>query len=68
MLSKQALSHLVEGVVLGLLVWRGRARLAFAKEYGGELMHPSERGKGKNWSQWKKGTYKPKSKGPYDFS
>jgi hypothetical protein len=39
----------------------------FSKEFGGELMHPSERGKGKNWSQWKKGTYKPKSKSPYDF-
>jgi hypothetical protein len=42
--------------------------IAFAKKYGGELMHPSERGKGKNWSQWKKGTYKTKPKGPYDFS
>jgi hypothetical protein len=34
----------------------------FCKQFGGELMHPSERGKGKNWSQWKKGTYKPKPK------
>jgi hypothetical protein len=31
-------------------------------------MHPSERGKGKRWSQWKKGTYKPKPRSPYDFS
>jgi hypothetical protein len=31
-------------------------------------MHPSERGKGKNWAQWKKGTYKPKPPSPYDFS
>lgn len=40
----------------------------FRKEFGGETMHPSERGKGKNWSSWKKGTYKPKPKRPYDFS
>jgi hypothetical protein len=39
----------------------------FRKEFGGEAMHPSERGKGKNWSQWKKGTYMPKPKRPYDF-
>ena len=39
----------------------------FSKEFGGEPMHPSERGKGKNWSQWKKGTYMPKPKWPYDF-
>ena len=39
----------------------------FSKEFGGEPMHPSERGKGKNWSQWKKGTYMPKAKGLYDF-
>jgi hypothetical protein len=32
----------------------------FMKEFGGERMHPSERGKGKRWSTWKKGTYKPK--------
>jgi hypothetical protein len=29
------------------------------KAFGGERMHPSERGKGKRWAQWKKGTYKP---------
>jgi hypothetical protein len=40
----------------------------FLQEYGGEAMHPSERGKGKNWAQWKKGTYKPKPRSPYDFS
>jgi hypothetical protein len=27
----------------------------FCEEFGGELMRPSERGKGKNWSQWNKG-------------
>jgi hypothetical protein len=32
----------------------------FMKEFGGERMHPSEKGKGKRWSTWKKGTYKPK--------
>jgi hypothetical protein len=32
----------------------------FCDAFGGELMHPSERGKGKNWSQWKKGAYRPK--------
>jgi hypothetical protein len=40
----------------------------FCKAFGGERMHPSEKGRGKNWSQWKKGTYKPKPKGPHDFS
>ena len=34
----------------------------FMNEFGGEWMHPSERGKGKRWSMWKKGTYKAKSK------
>jgi len=38
------------------------------KEFGGEPMHPSERGKGKRWAQWKKGSYKPKARNPYDFS
>src|ERR1700738_3114556 len=27
----------------------------FMQEVGGEPMHPSERGKGKRWAQWKKG-------------
>jgi hypothetical protein len=40
----------------------------FMKEFGGERMHPSERGKGKRWSMWKKGAYKPKPRSPYDFS
>jgi hypothetical protein len=39
----------------------------FRKEFGGEVMHPSERGKGKNWPQRKKSTYKPKPKGPYNI-
>jgi hypothetical protein len=30
----------------------------FSDAFGGEPMHPTERGKGKNWSQWKKGAYK----------
>ena len=38
------------------------------QEFGGEPMHPSERGKGKRWSQWKKETYKAKPRNPYDFS
>jgi hypothetical protein len=29
----------------------------FSKEFGGERMHPSEKGKGKRWGTWKKGTY-----------
>jgi hypothetical protein len=37
----------------------------FSKEFGGEPMHPNERGKGKRWSTWRKGTYKPKPEGPY---
>jgi hypothetical protein len=31
----------------------------FSREFGGERMHPSEKGKGKRWGTWKKGTYKP---------
>jgi hypothetical protein len=27
---------------------------AIIKEFGGERMHPSERGKGKNWARWRK--------------
>ena len=33
----------------------------FRKEFGGDPMHPSERGKGKNWARWKKGTHNSKS-------
>jgi len=31
----------------------------FMKEFGGERMHPSEKGNGKNWAQWRKGSDKP---------
>jgi hypothetical protein len=37
----------------------------FMQEFGGEPMHPKEKGKGKRWAQWKKGTYKPKARNPY---
>ena len=40
----------------------------FMQEFGGEPMRPSERGKGKHWAQWKKGTYVAKPRNPYDFS
>jgi hypothetical protein len=43
-------------------------RILFIKEFDGERMHRSERGKGKRWATWKKGTYKTKPKSPYDFS
>jgi hypothetical protein len=32
----------------------------FCKEFDGERMHPSEKGTGKSWSAWRRGTYKPK--------
>jgi hypothetical protein len=32
----------------------------FCGAFEGERMHPSEKGRGKNWSRWRKGTYKPK--------
>ena len=31
----------------------------FIGEFGGERMHPSERGKGKHWAQWRKGSSRP---------
>jgi hypothetical protein len=31
----------------------------FIKESGGERVHPSEKGNGKNWAQWRKGTHRP---------
>jgi len=31
----------------------------FMREFGGERMHPSERGKGNAWAQWRKGSYRP---------
>jgi hypothetical protein len=40
----------------------------FRAEFGGERMHPSEKGKGARWSQWKRGSYEPKARSPYDFS
>jgi hypothetical protein len=36
----------------------------FRKEFGGERMHPSEKGKGARWARWKKGSYKTKAKDP----
>jgi hypothetical protein len=30
----------------------------FRKESGGERMHPSEKGTGKHWARWRKGSYK----------
>jgi hypothetical protein len=39
----------------------------FCQEFGAEPMHPSERGKGKNWSQWRKGSHKPKPRGTFHF-
>ena len=37
-------------------------------EHALDVAVPSERGKGKRWSTWKKGTYKPKPRSPYEFS
>ncbi|MDR6305643.1 hypothetical protein GGQ85_003367 [Nitrobacter vulgaris] len=34
----------------------------FRAAFGGERMHPSERGKGARWAQWKKATNERKSK------
>jgi hypothetical protein len=31
----------------------------FMKEFGGDRMHPSEKGKGMNWAQWRKGSHRP---------
>jgi hypothetical protein len=31
----------------------------FSRKFGGERIHPSEKGKGKRWGTWKKGTHKP---------
>jgi hypothetical protein len=31
----------------------------FRARFGGERMHPSERGKGARWAHWKKGLRKP---------
>ena len=32
----------------------------FREAFDGERMHPSEKGTGKHWSTWRRGTYKPK--------
>jgi hypothetical protein len=40
----------------------------FREAFGGERMHPSEKGKGARWAQWKKGLHQPKPKRPYDSS
>lgn len=32
----------------------------FRAAFDGERMHPSEKGTGKHWSTWRRGTYKPK--------
>jgi hypothetical protein len=33
----------------------------FCREFGGERMRPSEKGKGARWAQWKKGSNERKS-------
>jgi hypothetical protein len=38
----------------------------FLKEFGGERMHSSEKGRGRHWMRWRKGTYKPKGKETHD--
>jgi hypothetical protein len=40
----------------------------FREEFDGERMRPEEKGKGARWAQWKKGSYRLKAKGPYDFA
>ena len=40
----------------------------FMKEFGGEPMHPEEKGREKCWTRRKKGTCKPKPTDPYDIS
>jgi hypothetical protein len=40
----------------------------FRAAFGGERMRPEEKGKGARWAQWKKGSYRLKAKGPYDFA
>ena len=61
----QSLSRFVHAVV-----WQGECYQVFRfgrsedadrfmKEFGGERMRPSEKGKGKNWAQWCKGSHKP---------
>jgi hypothetical protein len=40
----------------------------FPAAFGGERMHPKEKGKGARWAQWKKVSHKPKARSPYDFS
>lgn len=34
----------------------------FREAFGGDSMHPSERGKGARWAQWKKAPKEQKSK------
>ena len=36
----------------------------FRAEFGGERMHPSERGKGARWARWKKGPHQPTPERP----
>jgi|SRR5450631_1721787 len=68
-LSKHSHSVVWQGEWYQVLRFAEQAHAArFMQEFGGEPMHPSERGKGKHWAKWKKGTYKPKARNPYDFS
>src|SRR3977135_2336867 len=52
-------------------VWpSGRLRHDDPRDVSGRAigpMHPSERGKGKHWAQWKNGTCVAKPRNPYDF-
>jgi hypothetical protein len=40
----------------------------FREEFGGEPMHPKEKGRAKRWAEWKKGTNMAKPRNPYGFS
>jgi hypothetical protein len=68
-LSPHGHSVVSEGAFYQVFMFADEAHAEiFRAEFGGERMHPSEKGRGTKWSQWRKGSYRPKAKGPYDFS
>jgi hypothetical protein len=68
-LSPHGHSVMLEGAFYQLFMFADDAHAEiFREQFGGERLHPSERGRGARWARWTKGSHKPKAKGPYDFS
>jgi hypothetical protein len=62
-LSKHGHSIVSEGTFYQVFMFAQEEHAEiFRAQFGGERMHPSEKGRGTKWSQWNKGSSKPQAK------